>query len=450
LNRTKTLLAGQTHPFEVDAAADNAALPPAAFHPVHAMRLPSILALSTLTLASSLAIAQSGSSVTLYGIVDAGVSRVTNVNGGDIKQLVSGIMDGSRLGVRGNEDLGGGYRALFTLEHRLELDTGAIGNRPPSGSQVAERFSQASRLGLPGALQPVVAGVAANIGAGVGVNLGGNMWDRQSFVGLVTPFGGFLMGRQYTPAYEITANFDTMQTSSALAAGQVASIPAGFDIRVANAVQYRIAAGGFSASTMVAAGEGSTSTGTFFGAMAMYKAKGWSAGFGYNTRENERGQKSLTNTVVGASVVLGPGTLSGMYATIEDPNPSGLSGIAALITPQVGATNAALVAGAFVNALKQDAKLLHVGYRMTLGSTTLYGTWSKHDDTRPANADTTSYGFAASYALSKRTDLNAVLARFNNSTNAQAAPGGAGYLGGITTRAGDDSMSLALGIRHRF
>ncbi|MCE2917747.1 MAG: porin [Rubrivivax sp.] len=409
-------------------------------------------ALGALSVACSAAMAQSapGSSVTIYGIVDAGVTQVSGVRGGSIKQLSSGIMDGSRLGVRGNEDLGGGYRAIFTLEHRLELDTGSASNRPPSGSQAADRFSQASRLGLPGAFQPVVSAVAGNIGAGIGVNLGNNFWDRQTFVGLITPFGGFLAGRQYTPAYEISAVFDTMQTSSALAAGQVASIPAGFDIRLANALQYRIVLGGLTASAMVAAGEGSATSGKFFGGMAMYRAKGWSAGLGYNTRENERGAKSLTNVILGATVNIGPGTLSGMYATIEDNNPSGLSGIAASITPQVGAANAALISGAFVNALRQDAKLLHVGYRLPLGANTIYATWSKHDDTRPANADTTSYGIGYTYSLSKRTDLNVIAARFVNSANAQAAPGGAGYLGGVTASAGTDSTSLALGVRHRF
>ena len=49
--------------------------------------------------------------------------------------------------------------------------------------------------------------------------------------------------------------------------------------------------------------------------------------------------------------------------------------------------------------------------------------------------------------LSKRTDLNAVLTHFDNKDLAQAAPGQAGFLGGLTTSAGTDSNSLALGIR---
>ena len=106
-----------------------------------------------LALAASACCAQSSaqSSVTIYGILDAGITHVSGLKGGSIKQLSSGIMDGSRLGFRGNEDLGGGYRALFTLESRLEVDTGTVSNRPPSGSQLPDRVSQAALLGLPGA-----------------------------------------------------------------------------------------------------------------------------------------------------------------------------------------------------------------------------------------------------------------------------------------------------------
>ncbi len=407
-----------------------------------------ILILSALAAASAASFAQS--SVTIYGIVDLAATKVSGVRGGSISQLNSGMMDGSRLGVRGNEDLGGGYRALFTLESRLEGDTGAISNRPPSGSQVADRYIQAGLLGLPAALQPVLNSVSGSIGAGVGVNLAGNFWDRQVFLGLVTPVGAILAGRQYTPAYELSATFDVMQTQSALSAGQVASIPSSIDIRLSNSIAYRIVQGPFSAALMVAAAEGSATTGKFYGANAMYKTPSFSAGVAYNTRENERGVKSLTNVVVGASAAIGPGTLSGMVVTVKDDAPTGLSGIAASVTPAVGAATAAVVQNAYINALKQDGKLMHVGYRMTTGANTFYVAYSKWDDSRPSNADTNSYGLVYTYALSKRTDINAAAVRFVNSTLAQAAPGGAGYLGGVTTSAGTDSTSLALGVRHRF
>lgn len=403
---------------------------------------------STLALAASAAFAQSG--VTVYGITDVGATRVSGVKGGTVKLLSSGIMDGSRLGFRGNEDLGGGYRAVFTLEHRLEVDTGGINNRPPSGSQLPDRVSQATRLGLPAALQPVVSAVAGSIGNTIGVNLANNFWDRQAFAGLVTPYGAVLAGRQYTPAYEASVAFDTLGTQSALAFGQVASIPASIDIRVSNALAYRIQVGGFTASAMAAAGEGSTTTGHLIGAMAIYKNDLFSVGGGYNERKNELGAKSLTSAVIGASLNAGPGTAFVQYVKVKDDNPSGLSTIAASVTPSVGAATAAVVQAAFINGFKQDANAYHVGYKLPLGVHTFYVAYSKFNDKRPANANTNSYGLTYSYALSKRTDINAAAVRFVNSANAQAAPGGTGYLGGVTTSAGVNATSLALGIRHRF
>jgi len=406
------------------------------------------LVFSLLAVASAAVCAQSN--VTFYGVVDAGVTQTTGLRGGSVKQLVSGIMDGSRLGVRVSEDLGGGWRAIGTLEHRLEVDTGGVSNRPPSGSQLPDRVAQAARLGLPAQLQPVVSAVGAGIGSTIGVNQNSTFWDRQAFLGLITPVGAVLAGRQYTPAYEVTASFDTMGTQSSLAAGQAASLPASFDIRVSNALQYRIQLGGFTASAMAAAGEGSASTGKLLGAMAMYKSKGWSIGLGYNTRENERGAKSLTGSVLGATVNLGPGRLYGMVGSVKDNNPTGLSGISSLVTPQVGAATAALVQGAFINGFKQDGRLMHVGYKIETGVHTVYLATTQFDDKRAANADTRTFGAAYSYALSKRTDINAVLTRFDNSGLGQAAPGGAGYLGGVTASAGTDSTSMALGVRHRF
>lgn len=408
------------------------------------------LLFTLLASASTLACAQA-SSVTVYGLVDVGVTHTSGLRGGSVKQLTSGIMEGSRLGIRVNEDLGGGWRALVTMEHRLEADTGGVGNRPPSGSQLPDRVAQASLLGLPPQLQPVVSAVGAQIGAGIGVNVAGNYWDRQIFGGLITPVGAVLAGRMYTPAYEVSASFDALGTQSALAFGQVGAIPATVDIRLSNAVQYRIVTGGLSAALMVTAGEGSATLGRMYGAMAMYRGSAFEAGVAYNTRENERGAKSLTSTVAGARLKFGSGSnLYLQYAIAKDDNPSGLSGIAAAITPQVGAATAALVQSRFVQGFRQDSRLFHIGYKLETGAHTFYTAYNKHDDKRPANADTASYGVAYSYALSKRTDINTAVVRYDNTGLGQAAPGGGGYLGGVTARAGVDSTSIALGVRHRF
>jgi predicted porin len=420
-----------------------------------------ILTLSTLACACGVAMAQSESSVTLYGSVDAGVSRVSGLKQGTDNQVVSGIMDGSRWGLRGNEEIGNGFRGIFTLESRLELNNGSLSNRAASGSQIPDRFATAALAAL--AATPLTAvqkagavgGAAQKVGDTVGVNLNNGVFDRQAFIGLVTPVGAVLVGRQYTPAYEVASTFDTLQTQSSLAAGQVASFPPSIDIRVSNALAYRIQAGGFSGGLMYTVETAPTAT-TFKGLNAMYKGEAFSAGLGFNTHKNELGEKALTSTVFGASVKIGPGYLSGLVGKVKDDHPFGLSVISAGLqaAPPAGAglpkPFADLIQGSFINTAKQDARLAHVGYRFTLGASTVYVAYSLYNDRRPNNADTASYGAAYSYALSKRTDVNFAATRFNNKGSGQAAPGNAGYLGGVTASAGTDANSISLGIRHRF
>ena len=152
------------------------------------------------------------------------------------------------------------------------------------------------------------------------------------------------------------------------------------------------------------------------------------------------------------TIDVGPGTIYGQYATIKDENPSGLSTISTNTTlvTAVGAANALTIQNAYINGFKQDANLMHIGYRMTTGPHTWVVAYNRLDDKRPNNADTTSYGATYTYALSKRTNLNAVLTRFNNKGLGQAAPGGNGFLGGVTSSAGVGSTNIALGIRHTF
>ena len=86
--------------------------------------------------------------------------------------VVSGIMDGSRFGLRGSEDLGGGYRAIFTLENRTEREQRQR-QQPPGNSARRCLIASARRRcsACRARLQPVVNAVAAQIGSGIGVNL---------------------------------------------------------------------------------------------------------------------------------------------------------------------------------------------------------------------------------------------------------------------------------------
>jgi predicted porin len=125
------------------------------------------------------AFAQAQSSVTLYGLVDAAIEYSnSNANGsgagaGDSGlRLINGGQTQSRFGIRGVEDLGGGLKAVFTLEHRLSVDTGdtAGGNAfvLPGGSTVTSNQK---------------------------------FWNGQAFVGLQSGWGQITAGRQYTPIF---------------------------------------------------------------------------------------------------------------------------------------------------------------------------------------------------------------------------------------------------------
>lgn len=411
-------------------------------------------------LASASAGSWGQSQVTLYGVVDAGVTRVSGIQGGSVTQLSSGIMEGSRIGLRGDEEWGRGYRSIFVLENRLETDTGGISNRPPSRGQLPDRATYARYLlpSLPAlqqsALQPVLNQVSAAIGTRVGINVhtaGPNFFDRQIYVGLITPVGAVLVGRMYTPGYELAGTFDALGAQSSLALGQIAVIPYAIDIRTGNSLAYRVQQGGWTASVMYGFDEKSSETGRFIGALGTYRNDTFGVGLAYNTRENEKGQQSLTSLVAGGYVSVGAaGRVYATAASIRDGHPSAVSGIAALVSPAVGPGLAALIQSGYTHALKQEAQLYHLGYKHVVGPNTVYVACNRYNDARAVNADVASFGVAYSYALSKRTDVSAVATRFNNTGLGQAAPGGGGYLGGVTARAGTDSTSLALGLRHRF
>jgi predicted porin len=162
-------------------------------------------------------------------------------------------------------------------------------------------------------------------------------------------------------------------------------------------------------------------------------------GAGYNTHNNEVGEKSLESAVFGATADVGPGRVSAMLGTVRDRHPANMTLIPA-----------GPLRDAFTTALKLDAKVYNLGYTLVVGNLTSTVAVSKYDDRTTFDADTTSYGVAWTYALSKRTDVNLVLTRFNNNPLAQSAPGGAGFLGGFTKTAGADSSNVAIGLRHRF
>ena len=107
-----------------------------------------IIGLALLGLVSGYAHAQTH--VDIYGIIDTGYIKVA---GSDLRM---GHNYSSRIGFRGSEELGGGMRATFQLEHRLELNSGQNGVLPDYDDQVHGRprgsteYQGAANLGLAG------------------------------------------------------------------------------------------------------------------------------------------------------------------------------------------------------------------------------------------------------------------------------------------------------------
>lgn len=84
----------------------------------------SVAAAGAMALATLSSNAHAQSSVTLFGVVDLSMRQTKTSDGSRIRTLSSGGLTGSRLGIRGTEDLGGGLSAGFWLEADVSPDTG--------------------------------------------------------------------------------------------------------------------------------------------------------------------------------------------------------------------------------------------------------------------------------------------------------------------------------------
>jgi general bacterial porin, GBP family len=396
-------------------------------------------------------------SLTIYGIADAGI-QASRFGNGTQYNLASGMADGSRLGFKGTEDLGGGFKAVFTLESRIELDTGDLRNgylgKNPD-------FALVRGLPLPPASSLALATALGQNNAVVNSN--GALFDRTSMVGLITPVGAILLGRQYTPAYEIGAIADTFETGSVggwgtITSGTSALYTPGVAIRSSNAIQYRLQLpNGIGASLMYSPEDrGSGSLGVanrFMGGNVRYKANGFDVGIGYNREDDPFGARSLRTSVVGGSYTINRMKFFAGYMTMKNDNPA----LGFVLTPTVaaalGTAGAALVptvvATMNTNA-RLDAASYSLGMHYTVGAGRLMGAVARTANDLVADSDVTLISLGYDHNLSKRTDLYLFFAHANNQANGQYALGGAGYSGGFTTRGGQDASAVQLGIRHRF
>lgn len=98
-----------------------------------------LLALALLGSVGTAAYAQSN--VTIYGTIDTGFVKE---NGRDLRLADN---ENNAIGFKGVEDLGGGYKALFQLEKRFDLNDGTLGNSNTAGFRGSKAGNQKSYEG---------------------------------------------------------------------------------------------------------------------------------------------------------------------------------------------------------------------------------------------------------------------------------------------------------------
>ena len=122
-----------------------------------------------------------GTNVTLYGVADAYLQGAKGAE--SLHRVQSGGLSGSRLGIRGSEDLGGGLHGIFTLETGINVDDGTSGQ--------------------------------------------GAFWGRQAFVGLDSNYGKLTLGRQYGSLFALSSEFSEFSNGPIGASTAVFTIAVG-------------------------------------------------------------------------------------------------------------------------------------------------------------------------------------------------------------------------------
>ena len=467
----------------------------------------SLLALA-LTVAFPAAFAQmTTSGIELYGIVDIGAEFIdngtsTNILGQKnditINRITSGISTGSRWGIRGREDLGGGYAALFTLESRFEADTGQVRNNGATFTcatatvpGVSTPVTNCPGVGLaypvPSTSAPSVIGGNNLVNATMAnlvstVNGVDALFDRQAYVGLITPFGAIIAGRQYTPGYEMFVKYNSFFDSFAGNPGQISTI----NLRANNALQYRAELKGFTLSAMYGFGGAESVAGgrneripmsngdDFWGFNLQYATANFGIAGAYQqnrtvtfARQTEN-QKGLETYNIGGWVAFGPVKVYGQYLNSQNDNPVVTpTDIQNLVISTGGNANAitnALLSQYInswdVNGLRgvagpTELDVYHLGLEWAFNSGRLLFAYNHAEDSSrsawaTADAKVDSFGLAYYHYLSKRTWLYAAAAYANNKDQSRAALGAACCRGGWTGNFGEDSQNIQIGMRHMF
>ncbi|KXU85444.1 hypothetical protein CI15_19925 [Paraburkholderia monticola] len=331
------------------------------------------------------------SSVTLYGIVDQSVRFTTNSNAANDNQvqLTNGAITNSRWGMKGEEDLGGGLKAIFRLESGFEPQTGVLDQN-------------------------------------------GALFGRYAYVGLSGRLGTFTLGRQGTESFNFYGDFDPLTVGNYTANSWPFFMTIG---RISNTATYAGQFGGLHVGATYGFGQqpGSMSKGSYWGTRASYDLG--PASFGGTYQE----MRDLDNNVqrmwgVGGKYAIGPATLFAGYMGGSDA--TGFVDSALNVSTVTG--------GNFVDNQRRDMTLYTGAVWQVMPALAVTGAFY-YDDMKNVNGFSGNSGkrytgvLLAEYSLSKSTQVYGTV-DYNKVS------------GGATTELPGKSnqTGVAAGIRHMF
>jgi predicted porin len=360
-----------------------------------------------LVCASAGVLAQSTSSVTLYGSIDQYLSYMKSSNGTSYKTLNDGAILRSRFGFKGVEDLGNGLSAKFQLEQGLSADTGASA---------------------------------------------GSGFDRQAWVGILSKtYGEFRAGRQNSAIFY---RGDYIDYGSRTLGGIVNNF--GTPSRYDNDLSWQSPRwSGLMIEAHYALGEQTTGTGSqaIYQFAADYLDGPFRVGYaGIEGRPaaNSAYTRSAFYHNLYANYDYGQGKLYAVY--IRSNNSTSGAGVSNNSTTILG-TVGALVAGTKADVNRTyNIYQVSADYRVTptLRVGALYG---RIVDTSGNDAGAQGGSVGAFYDLSKRTTLLALAETMSNQTNGGFRPSGSAGVSPNFTGAdvnGERISGVQLGIVHRF
>ena len=348
------------------------------------------------------------SSVTLYGVLDTFIGYQSAQVGGKSTRLFALANNGemtSRWGLRGMEDIGGGYSVRFNLENGFDPSTGARQN--------------SFRL-----------------------------FDRQAWVGLAGPFGEVRFGRQNTPMFYYAIGLDALGSATygsgyndfANWLSRVDNDIAWFSPRFANTqLELHYSAGGVPGSL----------AGNAVYQVAMQSQQGplFLAG-AYLNAANAANSVRVQEMMAGATYDYGHGKLYLAWFRANDVISATTCN--ALANP-AGKYDPALGAVGNVPGNYHSTYSISADYRLA-PQATIGAAYAYIRDDSPLDNNAEQIGAIATYALSKRTQIYGVVSWLKNFGTAKFRMTGASITLGslLTPDPGHNETGAQIGIRHLF